>query len=74
MLCRDVPCIVEQHMRGIVRDHLLGLAIKRFALLFIQFSRRAFQQRVEMRIGVETKIGAPRETIRRCDRADLIGS
>ena len=60
MLCGDVPCIVEQYMRGIVRDNLLCLAIKRFALLLIQFSRRAFQQHVEVRVGVETKIGARR--------------
>ena len=60
MLCGDVPCVVEQYMRGIVRDRLLGFTIKRFALLFINSAAAVFQQHVEMWIGVETKIGAPR--------------
>ena len=52
----NVPCIVEQYMRRIVRDYLLRLAVECFALCCIEFGRRVLKQHIQVRVGIKTKI------------------
>src|ERR1700729_431784 len=54
----QVTRIVEQHVRSILQDDLLGFVIEPRAPLGIEFTGCPFQQSIEAGIAVETKIGA----------------